>query len=171
MTVLQKRVAEEWVIDYNARKAGERAGVKGDNIRITVWQMLQLPDVQEYVEQLQAEAAERCQITKDEWLLEWKKLGFSNMRNYVEDDLSPKSLSRVKDPEAIKSVKKTVITGEFDTKVVTEFTLHDKPNALTNIGKHLGWYEKDNEQSKPKVTNVINLGSGSNPDEAIAETE
>lgn len=170
MTELQKRFAQEWVIDFNCQKAGERAGIQGDNIRITGWQMLQLPEVQEYIEQLQAEAAQRCQISQDQWLLEWKKLGFSNIRNYVEDDLTPKNLSRATDPEAIKSVKKTVITGEFDTKVVTEFTLHDKVNALVNIGKHLGWYEKDNSQ-KPTSTNIINLGSGTPPDATTTETE
>lgn len=151
MTDLQKRFCEEYVIDSHITNAGRRAGIQGDNINVTAWKMLQLPEVQSYVEKLQDEAAERCQITKDQWLNEWKKLGFSNIKNYVEDDLTPKNLSRVTDPEAIKSVKKTVVTGEMDTKVITEFTLHDKAGALTNIGKHLGWYEKDNDQKKSTV--------------------
>lgn len=152
MTELRKRFAQEWVIDFNCQKAGERAGIQGDNIRITGWQMLQDPEVQAYIEELQAEAALRCQITKDEWLLEWKKLGFSNIRDYMEDDHSIKNLARVKNPEAIKTIKKTVTVSEFDTKTTVEFALHDKPTALINIGKHAGFYEKDNEQSKPLIS-------------------
>ncbi len=114
--------------------------------------MLQLPDVQEYIERGQEEIAKRCQVSQDEWLKEWKKIGFSNITNYVEDDFSPKKLSEAKDTEVIKSVKRTVTTTETgDTKVTTELALHDKPNALINIGKHLGWYEKDNGQLVPKI--------------------
>lgn len=164
MTELQKRFAQEWVIDFNCQKAGERAGIQGDNIRITGWQMLQLPDVQAYIEQLQAEAALRCQITKDEWLNEWKRLGFSNIRDYVEDDHSIKSLDRVKNPEAIKKIKKTVSVSEFDTKTTVEFELHDKPNALTNIGRHLGWYEKDNEQQSKVIVPILTNDPLSNVD-------
>ena len=151
MTELQKRFAEEYVKKPNCQRAGELAGIQGDNIRITGWQMLQLPEVQAYVEQLQAEAAKRCEISMDDLLNEWKKLGFSNIKNYVEDDLTPKNLSNVTDPEVIKSVKKTVIKSDTDTKVVTEFTLHDKINALVNIGKILGYYEKDNQQRKDVI--------------------
>jgi phage terminase small subunit len=155
MTDLQKRFAEEYTIDYHITDAGKRAGIQGDNIRITAWQMLQLPEVQAYVEELQAEAAKRCQITKDEWLNEWKKIGFSSITNYMEDDLEIKALSNTKDPEVIKSIKKTVTDNEFGSKTSIEFTLHDKATALQNIGKHLGYYEEDNKQSKPNQ--VINF--------------
>lgn len=151
MTELNKRLAEEWVIDFNAQKAGERAGIGGNNIRITAWEMLQMPDVQEYIEQLQAEAAKRCAITKDEWLQEWKRLGFSNIQDYMDSQLNAKDLASVNNPQAIKSIKKTVTEGDFGTKTQVEFSLHDKPTALINIGKHLGWYELDNSQGATKI--------------------
>ena len=151
MTDIQKRFCEEYVIDYNIAKAAKRAGYTGDQARQSAWQAMQNKDVQEYIEQLQDEAAKRCQVTKDEWLNEWKKLGFSNITNYINDDLSVKPLSNVKDPEAIKSVKKTITEGEFGTKTTVEFTLHDKPTALTNIGKHCGFYKEDNDQTRPNI--------------------
>lgn len=152
MTDLQKRFCEEYVIDSHITNAGKRAGIQGDNINVTAWKMLQLPAVQEYIEQLQADAALRCQITKDQWLEEWKKLGFSKITDYMEDDLAPKALSTVNNPEAIKSIKKTVTEGEFGTKTQVEFSLHDKPTALINIGKHLGFYETDNKQTQPIIS-------------------
>lgn len=151
MTDLQKRVAEEFAACGNISLAAKRAGIQGENARISAWQMLQIEEVSEYVQQLQDAAAERCQITLDAWLYEWKKLGFSNIKNYVNDDLTTKNLSEVVDPEAIRSIKRTITEGDFGTKTVVEVSLHDKPNALTNIGKHLGWYEKDNEQGAIKI--------------------
>ena len=156
MTELQKRVAQEWVIDYNAQKAGERAGVTGgSNIRITVWQMLQLEDVQSYIQELQDAAAQRCAVSKDELLLEFKKVGFSNIQNYMDSDLNAKPLDDVKDPQAIKSIKKVVTESEFGSKTTIEFTLHDKLSGLVNIGRHIGFFEKDNEQKKDVIQITI----------------
>jgi phage terminase small subunit len=147
MTDLQKRFAEEYVVDYHITDAGKRAGIQGDNIKVTAWKMLQLPEVQAYVEQLQDEAANRASITKDMWVAEWAKLGFSNIQNYMDDSLNPKLLSEVKDPQAIKSVKKTTSKSEdgFEKETV-EFVLHDKVAGLLNLGKHFGWYDEDNKQ-------------------------
>lgn len=154
MTDLQKRFAEEYVIDYHITNAGKRAGIQGDNVNITAWQMLKLDEVQQYVELLQTEAANRSAISKDAWIAEWAKLGFSNIQNYMDDYLNPKTLSEVKDPQAIKSIKKTTSKSEdgFEKETV-EFVLHDKVAGLLNIGKHFGWYSADNDQLKP-VNNI-----------------
>lgn len=155
MTELQKRFCEEYVIDYHITNAAKRAGYQGDNVKATGWQVLQLPEVQDYIEELQVEASKRCQITKDEWLNEWKSLGFSNIQDYINSDLSIKDLSTVKNPKAIKSIKKSVTEFDGGEKTVVEFALHDKPQALMNIGKHLGWYAADNEQSKAAINITI----------------
>lgn len=157
MTEMQKRLAQEWVIDYNAQKAGERAGLTGGtNIRITAWQMLQHEDVQAYVQELQDAAALRAQISKDEWVEEWRKLGFSNIKNYMDNELNAKPLDYVKDPQAIKSIKKTVTEFEGGSKTQVEFTLHDKVAGLQNIGKHFGWYDADNKQ-KSATVQIMNI--------------
>lgn len=156
MTDLQKRFAEEYVIDYKITNAGKRAGIQGDNINITAWQMLHLPDVQVYVEQLQAEAALRCQVSKDELLLEFKKIGFSNIKNYLHNDLDAKYLSEVENPEAIKSIKKTVKRFEGGEDIMTEVVLHDKLSALVSMGKHIGFFDADNKQKQPNITILNN---------------
>lgn len=151
MTEQQKRVAEEWVIDYNYQKAGERAGVQGDNIRIIAWKMCQYEDVQDYIEQLQAEAAIRCQVSKDDLLREFKKVGFSNIKNYLHNDLDAKYLSEIETPEAIKSIKKSVKRFEGGEDITVEVTLHDKLSALTSIGRHIGFFSEDNKQRNPST--------------------
>jgi phage terminase small subunit len=151
MTDLQKAFCEEYVIDYHITDAGKRSGIKGENVNVTAWKMLQLPECQAYIEQLQNEASLRCQISKDDWLNEFKKIGFSNVIDYMTDELEMKPISEVKNPQAIKSIKKTIIKSDFDIKTSVEFTLHDKINGLVNIGKHLGWYEKDNSQQNKLI--------------------
>jgi hypothetical protein len=164
MTNLQKRFAEEYTVDYSAAKAGRRAGIQGDNVGVTAWQMLQLPDVQEYVQQLQAEAALRCHVSKDELLREFKKVGFSNITNYLHNDLDVKYLSEVEVPEAIKSIKKTVKSGENGTDITVEITLHDKLSALTSIGRHIGFFSEDNAQ-KNAIFQIMNVDPLTSPDE------
>lgn len=153
MTDLQKAFAEQYVIDYHITDAGKRAGIQGDNINIVAWKMLQLPEVQQYVEKLQNESAVRCQVSKDELLLEFKKVGFSNIKNYLHNDLDVKYLSEIETTEAIKSIKKTTRSGEDYSDTTVEIVLHDKLSALVSIGRHIGFFEKDNSQSK----NEINL--------------
>lgn len=155
MTDLQKRFCEEYVIDSHITNAGRRAGIQGDNINVTAWKMLQLPEVQSYVEKLQEEAAERCQITKDQWLNEWKKLGFSDIGDYLDRNGNPKDLSEVDNRAAIKGIKKQTIETPVSVITNTEYILHDKIASLVNIGKHLGWYEKDNSQLRPVLPKTM----------------
>jgi phage terminase small subunit len=156
MTDLQKRFAEEYVIDYKITAAGKRAGIQGDNINITAWQMLQLEDVQEYVEQLQSEATKRCSISQDEILYELKNVGMSNIQDYMDDNLEVKSLSEIpkEKAKAIKSIKKTVTEFDGGSKTVVEFVLHDKLSGLDKLGRHIGLYNKD-ESNKSAITLVF----------------
>lgn len=155
MTDLNKRLAEEYVVDYNITKAADRAHIQGDNKRIIAWQMLQIPDVMDYVEQLQAEAAKRCSVTKDDLINEFKKIGFSTITNYMNDDLSAKDLSKVVHPEVIKSIKKTVTDFDGGSKTQIEFTLHDKIAGLVNLGRHIGFFREDNSQRNPSTTLML----------------
>jgi phage terminase small subunit len=151
MTDLQRRFAEEYVIDYHITNAGKRAGIQGDNVNVTAWQIMQLPDVRAYVEKLQDESSERCSVSKDELLLEFKKVGFANIRDYFKDNLDYKTLDDVKNPEAIKSIKKKIAETESGVFTEVEFVLHDKLSALINMGKHIGFFERDNLQSAAKI--------------------
>lgn len=169
MTDLQRRFAEEYVVDYNATKAGKRAGIQGDNVNVTAWQMLQLPDVQEYVSQMQDEAAKRCQVSKDELLQEFKKIGFSNIKNYLHNDLDAKYLSEIENPEAIKGIKKTVKHFEGGSEVTVDVTLHDKLSALTSIGRHIGFFSEDNKQRNPN-TPLMPLDPLSNVDDTANDS-
>jgi hypothetical protein len=168
MTDLQKRFAEEYCIDYHITNAGKRAGIKGDNVNITAWQMLQLPDVQVYVEQLQLEASKRCRITKDELISEFRKIGFSNIKDYFDGDLNARNLNVVTNPEAIKSLKKKTFETENGISTEIEFTLHDKVAGLVNLGRHIGFFSEDNSQ-RTQVIQLLNNDPLATTDDSVKE--
>lgn len=142
-----KRFADKYFETLNATQSAIYAGYAEDTAKSEGWRLLQREDIDEYLTNLKADLAEKTLISQQEWLMEWKKLGFSNIQDYMTDQLEAKQLSTVKNPEAIKSIKKTIVSGEGFDKETVEFTLHDKPTALTNIGKHMGWYDADNKRT------------------------
>lgn len=168
-----KRFADKYFETLNGSLSAEFAGFSPDTARQQAWQLLQRDDVQEYLLQLKIDSENQTGITRIKWLNELKEVGFSNIQDFIESGNSIKDISSIDRDKAasVSSVKKTVIESEFGTKEIVEFKLHNKLDALDKIGRHLGYFEKDNDQSKPKVTNVINLGSGIKPDEPTKEAE
>lgn len=90
---------------------------------------------------------------------ELAKLGFSNIQDYVEDGNLIKDMAGIEEQKAaaVSSVKKSVTHFDGGTKEVVEFKLWNKVDALEKLGRHLGIFEKDNEQSRPIPAPVINV--------------
>src|SRR5688500_16222203 len=110
ITDKQKRFAEQYLLDLNATQAAERAGYSDANYGR---QLLTIPNVLDYVEQLQKERSERTKISADRVLTEFAKIGFSDIRKYTNDDWSVKPMDEIPeaDTSVIQSVKTTVHEG------------------------------------------------------------
>ena len=167
-----KRFAEKYFETLNGSLSAEYAGFSPDTARQQAWQLLQRDDVQAYLLEIKADAEVKSGISKQRWLNELEELGFSNIQDFIEDGNTIVDISGIdrKKAAAVLSIKKTVIEGEFGTKETVEFKLHDKLNALDKIGRHFDYYNADSS-SKPQITTVINLGSGTPPDAITTETE
>lgn len=156
LTNKQKRFCEEYIIDLNATQAAVRAGYSEDTARSIASENLSKPDIQEELSKLQLEISNKNGNLAQQVIDELKKIGFSNIQDYIEAGNEVKDLSEI-DPQkaaAVSSVKKSFT--EFGdektggTKTTVEFKLWDKIGALEKIGRHLGIFEKDNAQSKPE---------------------
>lgn len=160
MTDLNKRLAEEYIVDYNITKAAERAGIEGDNARIVAWQMLQLPDVKEYVSLLRFGQSERTMVTADRVQSEIARLAFSDIREYYDDNgllLSPKQLS----DDAAAALAGIEVDEMFDSigfKIgdTKKIKLYDKLNALDKLARRLGMFSEDNAQ-KNTTFQIMNV--------------
>lgn len=160
MTDLNKRFAEEYVIDYNISNAGKRAGIQGDNVRIVAWQMLQLDEVKQYISELRDGQSERTMVTADRVQAEIARLAFSDIRDYYDKDgqlLSPKQLS----DDAAAALAGIEVDEIFDKKgnklgETKKVKLYDKLNALDKLARRLGMFSEDNSQKQSTFQLLIN---------------
>ena len=110
-------------------------------------------------------------------------------KHYKSDTMSPEVIA-IRACELLKNSKVKVIVDhlkektakklEKDMTVTIEYLINgfkeiadskeekasDRLKAFENLAKRIGFYEEDNKQKKSEQNNVINLGSGKDPNEA-----
>lgn len=165
MTDLQKRFAEEYVVDYHITDAGKRAGIQGDNVNITAWQILQMDDVKQYINQLREIQSQRTFVTADRVEREIARLAFSDLRDYYDEngflklpkDLSDDAAAALSGIE-VDELWGVGMSGDKEKLGETKkIKLYDKLTALDKLARRLGMFEKDNAQSKPILPSSINV--------------
>lgn len=142
MTDQKKRFCDRYFETLNGSQSAIYAGYSEKTARQIAHNLLQEDEVEEYLQSLRAEAAEKSGINRD-WIMDRFK--------HISD--SCVQAVPVLDHEGLP-------TGEY------KFDSSGANKATEMLGKILGVFEKDNEQAKAKTTNIINLGKGVNPDEA-----
>ena len=114
------------------------------------------------IQRLQAKHSERTGVTAEAVVLELAKIGFSNIEDFLtvdeDGETHIKSFDAIKRENlaVIESIKISTTKGKDNDREykTTQFKLHIKLNALEQLGKHLGIFERDNEQ---KAVNVIDI--------------
>lgn len=146
LTDKQEKFCQEYLIDLNGTQAAIRAGYSKNSANEQAAQNLAKLSIINRLNELRKGLSEKVGITQKMVLDELAKIGFSNIKDYMDGHLSMKNLNEVEEDKAaaIGSIKKTVSTFEGGETVYTEFKLHDKIKSLELIGKHLGFFEKDN---------------------------
>lgn len=153
MTDKQELFCKEYIIDLNGSASAVRAGYSIESSKSIAYELLAKEEIQAEIERLSIDRAIRLEVTADDVLREFHAIGMSNIKDFVNGDFEVKSLDEIDfvKAKAIKSIKKTVTDGDWGSKTVVEFQLHDKVAGLGNIGKHIGFFEKDNGQKKTEV--------------------
>lgn len=154
MTPKQERFCEEYLIDLNATQAAIRAGYSVDTAKEIGCQNLTKVNIQEKIQSLRKQLSENTQITSEMVIAELAKIGFSNVQDFVNGGnsiLELKHLERHK--VAAVSAVETII--KEDGTILSKIKFHDKVTALEKLGRHLGIFEKDNEQLKPTTSVII----------------
>lgn len=150
--MIEKHIAfgQQYIIDLNGKQAAIRAGYAESRAEVTASELLSRKDVQEYIQGLQKARAERVEVTADMVLRELMKLGFSDIKEYYEEGDKTMDVTKLDNrlTAAISSIKITETEGDWGSKTIKEFRLHDKLSALEKIAKHIGFFGKDNDQKK-----------------------
>lgn len=160
LTPKQEAFCSEYLIDLNASAAARRAGYSEDTAGAIGWENLKKPEIQFRLTELRQKLNRNNDDLAQKVIEELKKVGFSNIQDFIETGNSIKDLSTVDAIKAgaIAGIKKSVTTfgdgeGNEGEKTTVEFKLWDKLSALDKLGRHLGIFEVDNKQ-KSAVINV-----------------
>lgn len=159
LTDKQQKFCDEYLVDLNSTQAAIRAGYSKTSAKVIGCENLTKPDIQEYLQKKRKLWANKLEITQERILTEYARIAFSDLRKFYDDNsrlLAPKDL----DDDAAASLAGIEVFEEFgfdikgdrvhigDTKKIKTY---NKIQALDSLSKHLGMFEKDNQQRKPEV--------------------
>jgi phage terminase small subunit len=146
----QKRFCEEYVIDHIGSQAAIRCGYSAKTAEVQAARLLTYAKVKKYISELQSKISAKNEDLAQQVIDELAKLAFSNAQDFVNGGntiLEIKHLDRNK--TAAVSKIKTTVKGDGD--IVSEIAFHSKPQALEQLGRHLGIFEKDNKQKGSEI--------------------
>lgn len=144
LTDKQRRFCEEYVADFNGCQAAIRAGYSKNSAKEQASRLLTNDNVSEYVKKLIDELSDKTKLNH-EWVLKRFR------------DISDRCMQAVPVMEFDSVNKVMVQSTDEDGKGIWEFDSSGANKSTEMIGKHLGFFEKDNEQSRPITSPVINV--------------
>lgn len=159
LTPKQEAFARAFVETGNASEAYRRAydvspSTKPETVNRKAVEVLKNGKVTARVDELQAEIAERHNVTIDRIVKELALLGFSNMLDYIRTTADGDAYVDLADltREQAAAIQEVVVEeytegrGEDARNVKrTKFKLTDKRSALVDLGKHLGMFKEIRE--------------------------
>jgi phage terminase small subunit len=98
-------------------------------------------DIRAMYQKLQDEAREQNTVTVNRLIKEYEKIAFANLSGFVDKDGKPLPPSKL--PDELKSVMGVDV--------------RDKLKALSDLGRYMGLFEKDNQQKEEHTFNPAEL--------------
>jgi len=158
-----KRFCEKYFETLNASESALYAGYSKKTYAVIGHDLLRRPDVIEYLSKLRAKEAKKHNITKERLIEEYAKIAFFDIRDIYNQDGNLVSIKDIDNNSAgaIASIKsfEEYETDKSGSKILIgtnkEIRVFDKIRALQDLGKHLGLFEKDNDQKKVSVIGIM----------------
>ena len=176
MTNNQKIFCNEYLIDLNgtrAYKAAYKNITKDETAKSAASRLLTNVNVRAYLDKRMADREKRTEITQDRVLRELEKIGFADIKNYLEYKTTKIVVGYQDDETPIidyRQIVDLIDSKDVDTSVIQEvsinakgtfaFKLYDKQKALVDIGKHLGMFVDKIEHSGA-IGSEVNILVGS----------
>lgn len=158
MTEQVKKFLDRYFETLNGAQSAIYAGYKENSARQQAHQILERPESEEYLQKLRADFIAKNGINKESVLNEYRKIAFSDVRKVLTVDGGLKPLDEVDEDTAgaIAAIESFDVTDKESREILgtnRKIKLHDKLRALEALSKHLGLFEKDNDQ-KSKAAQV-----------------
>ncbi len=170
LTPLQERFCQEYVIDLNATQAAIRAGYSKKTAYSQGQRLLKNVEVQGRITRHQKRLEVKTGVSAERVINELAKVAFANIKSVLSEGNEIKDISQLPDEigAVVESIQSDIRHDSGDSEGYTEkvkVKFHSKLAALNDLGKHLGIFEKDNEQSKPITPQIVVFGNLSKGDD------
>lgn len=169
MTERQKRFCNEYLIDLNVTQAAIRAGYTPKYANKRAYELLDKPEIKEYLDKKMKDREQRTEITQDKVVNELAAIAFSNASDFfkvvdkpitaggvpvLDDEGNPRTYKDVEfvNTDKLSEANKKVISSIKQGSNGLEIKLNDKLKALELLGKHLGMF-KDKVELSGNVNN------------------
>ena len=157
-TQKQESFIQEYLIDKNATQAAIRAGYSQKTAKMTGYENLTKPYIQEAIKKGLAKLADKLEITQERVLKELARIAFFDPAKMLDEDGSVLPLHEMDegtraviagmDVEVL--ISKRGKTGK-QTGTIKKIKIANKLTALDQLGKHLGLFEQDNLQRNQDI--------------------
>lgn len=152
LTDKQEMFCQEYMIDLNATQAAIRAGYSKNTAKDIACENLAKPNIQARIAELKESRLKRVELTQDEVLEELKNFAYSDITETMELEFNQLKTLPPEIRRMIASYKKSTTNFDGGEKVLYEIKFIDKMKAFEMLNRHIGFYEKDNEQSKSEIS-------------------
>ncbi len=155
------KFAQEYVRDMNAKQAAIRAGYSPKTAHQIGYENLNIPEVAGRIGVLAKTAAEQAGIESVQVLKQVARVAFFDPRKLLDVDGKPIPLEHLPDDVAmaIQSVDIVPVKFQKETGIPVawayRFKMADKNSAAEKLMKHLGLFEKDNQQQVDAVSDFL----------------
>lgn len=165
----QQRVfVAEYLKDRNGTQAAIRAGYSPKTAQQQASDLLLKPLVRDAIEAVVIKAEQKAELTVERTLREVARLAFFDPRKLLNADGSPKPITELDDDTAaclagLDIMEQYEGTGADRVFVgyIKKYKIADKNAALDKAMKHLGQYQRDNEQVMNPLASILQRIAGS----------
>lgn len=164
MTERQKKFCNEYLVDLNVTQAAIRAGYTPKYANKKAYELLDKPEIKEYLDKKIKDREQRTEITQDKVVNELAAIAFSNASDFfkvidktvtvggsivLDDEGNPRTYKDVEfvTTDKLSEENKKVISSIKQGSNGLEIKLNDKLKALELLGKHLGMFRDKIELS------------------------
>lgn len=168
LTIKQQAFVHAYLETGNASEAYRRAydaqNMKPETVKVKASELLRHGNVAVTVEAARTKLAEKHSVTADRIVRELALVGFSNMLDYmtINEGEAFIDFSRLTRDQAgaigevtVESYKEPGDDGQRVKR--TKFKLHDKLSALEKLGKHLGMFDRGDDDRGNITVQILNL--------------
>lgn len=150
----QERFVAEYLVDLNATQAAIRAGYSAKTAKEQGARLLTNVHIQAAVQKRRQQHQENTGLTVERVLQEAMRLAFFDIRKLTDAEGNPIPINQLDDDTAAAIQGLELATErsrdeDGSVTVVRKYKIADKNAAVERLFKHLGLFQKDNDQNNP----------------------